>query len=98
MRRGALGKNSRDLLLINTVAPLLAAYARHTDDETYMERAITLLQSVAAEDNRITRQWKEWSVSPKDAFDSQSIISLYQAFCLKKKCLSCKIGAALMNQ
>lgn len=92
-----IGKSSVDLILINSVAPLLAAYAQYTDDNSYMEKSVRLLQSLIPEKNYITRHWKELGIKAKDAFDSQALIGLRNDFCLKKKCLSCKIGVSLIN-
>lgn len=92
-----LGKSSIDLIFINTVAPLLAAYSQYTDDHTYMDKAIALLQNVKPEKNHIITMWENLDFKAKDAFDSQALIGLRNEFCLKKKCLSCKIGVSLIN-
>ncbi|WP_420582441.1 DUF2851 family protein [Reichenbachiella sp.] len=92
-----IGKASIDLILINSVAPLLAAYAQYTDEENYMDKAVALLQSLPAEKNHIINGWLEMGLKANDAFDSQSLIGLRNDFCLKKKCLSCKIGVSLIN-
>lgn len=92
-----IGKSSVDLILINTVAPILAAYAQYTDNELYMEKAVNLLQNLKPEKNHIISMWKDLGLKAKDAFDSQSLIGLGNDFCLKKKCLSCKIGVSLIN-
>ena len=92
-----IGKSSVDLILINTVAPILAAYAQYTDNELYMEKAVNLLQNLKPEKNHIISMWKDLGLKAKDAFDSQSFIGLRNDFCLKKKCLSCKIGVSLIN-
>ena len=94
---GAIGKSSVDLILVNTIAPLLTAYAKYSGENSYLDKAVELLQSLKPEKNHIIRQWENLSVKPKDAFDSQSIIHLHNEFCLKKKCLSCKIGVNLLN-
>ncbi|SMD34098.1 Protein of unknown function [Reichenbachiella faecimaris] len=93
----SMGKSSIDLVLINTVAPLLAAYAQYTADEQCMAKAVHLLQSIKPEKNHIIGMWEGFGLKAKDAFDSQSLIGLRNDFCLKKKCLSCKIGVNLIN-
>jgi hypothetical protein len=85
------------VLLINTVAPLLAAYAQYSGEQSFMDKAVGLLQKLKPERNHITRRWEALSIEARDAFDSQSIINLNNEFCLKKKCLSCKIGVNLIN-
>lgn len=92
-----MGRSSIDLILINTVAPLLAAYSQYTDDSTYMDKAVHLLQNVKPEKNHIITLWKDLQLVANDAFDSQALMTLRNEFCLKKKCLSCKIGVNLIN-
>lgn len=92
-----MGKSSIDLILINTIAPLLAAYAQYTDDHRFMDKSVALLQSLKAEKNHIIRVWEQLGITAQDAFDSQALIGLRNDFCLKKKCLSCKIGVSLIN-
>ncbi|WP_422361301.1 DUF2851 family protein [Reichenbachiella sp.] len=92
-----IGKASIDLILINSVAPLLAAYAQYTDEGSYMDKAVDLLQDLVPERNHITNSWQELGLKAKNAFDSQALIGLRNDFCLKKKCLSCKIGVSLIN-
>lgn len=93
-----LGLDSARNLLINTAAPLLAAYGLYTDDESWIERAMELLQQLPAESNFILREWKALGFSPQHAFDSQALIELYNEFCQPKKCLQCSIGLQLIKR
>jgi hypothetical protein len=93
-----LGAASATNILINTVAPLLAAYAHHRDRSEYIDRAIALLEQLPPEKNTITGGWEELGLSIRSAFDSQASIELYNSFCTPKKCLSCQIGASLVGQ
>ncbi len=92
-----LGKNSAENIVINTVVPLLAAYAHHRGQPAYIDRAITLLEQLPAEKNRLTDGWDTLGLGIRTAFDSQAAIELYNEFCSVKKCLSCQIGAALLK-
>jgi hypothetical protein len=92
-----LGGESINSLIINTVAPVLVAYGKAKDDEQYIDRAVSILQDLPAETNRITRRWRELGLNVKNAFDSQAMVGLYNNFCLKRRCLDCKIGASLVN-
>lgn len=92
-----LGEASQYNLVINTVAPLLVAYGKETDDSRHVEQAATLLQHIPAEENRITRQWKETGMVAKNAFDSQGLIELHTNFCQRRLCLSCSIGSFLLK-
>lgn len=92
-----LGQNSAENLVINTVVPLLAAYAHHRGQPAYIDRAISLLEQLPAESNRLTEGWETLSLGIRTAFDSQAAIELYNEFCSAKKCLSCQIGASLLK-
>ena len=92
-----IGKTSIDNILINTIAPLLTAYGKVHDDESYIERAVALLQGVPAENNKITREWAQLSYKVNSAFDSQGLIELYNNFCLKRRCLECAVGSTIIQ-
>lgn len=93
-----LGKASAENLLINTAAPLLAAYGIYTDDESWIERAVQLLQQLPPESNRITDEWKALDLKPQHAYDSQAMIELYNEFCRPRKCLECVVGLDLLKR
>lgn len=96
-KRKGMGQSSKDVLIINTVAPLLATYSKSIDSQEYMDKAIDLLQAIKPEKNSIIKHWESLGLKAKDAFDTQSMLTLYNDFCKKKKCLSCKIGVSLIN-
>lgn len=93
-----MGKSSIENLLINTAVPLLAAYSQYTNESKYMDKALSILESINPEKNKITRMWEKLEVSINNSFESQALIELHNNYCLKKKCLSCKIGAGLISQ
>ncbi|WP_338874955.1 DUF2851 family protein [Spirosoma sp. SC4-14] len=93
----ALGMNSANNIIINTVVPLLAAYAHHRGQPAFLDRAIGLLEQLPAETNRLTELWDELGLGIQTAFDSQAAIELYNEFCSVKKCLNCQIGAAILR-
>lgn len=94
----ALGLNSAENIVINTVVPLLAAYAHHRGEPAYVDRAIRLLEQLPAEKNRLTEGWDTLGLGIQTAFDSQAAIELYNEFCSVKKCLNCQIGAGLLKK
>ncbi len=93
----SLGLNSAVNIVINTVVPLLAAYAHHRGQPAYIDRAIALLEQLPPEKNRLTDDWNTLGLGIRTAFDSQAAIELYNEFCTQKKCLSCQVGAGLMK-
>lgn len=92
-----MGDDSIVNLIINTVVPLLVAYGRYQDEQQYIDRAVSLLQEIPAENNKIVRAWKEIGISARSAFDSQALLELNNNFCMKRKCLVCNIGNSLLR-
>lgn len=92
-----LGRASAENIVINTAVPLLAAYAHHRAEPSYIDRAVALLEQLPAEQNHITADWDALGLSVRTAFDSQAVLELNNAFCAHKKCLSCQIGLALVR-
>ncbi len=91
------GEASRDNIVINTVAPLLVAYGQSHDNWSLVDRAVSVLQSIPAEKNRITRLWQNLGCDSKTAFDSQGLIELYNNYCQRRDCLNCAIGTAILK-
>ncbi|WP_298653846.1 DUF2851 family protein [uncultured Proteiniphilum sp.] len=95
---GQLGSASRQILLINTVAPMLFAYGKKTAAEIYCDRAIHLLESLKPEKNVIVSEFRKAGVIPRNAFDTQALIQLRKAYCDPRKCLFCRIGHTLLSR
>ena len=87
-----LSEASLNLLLINTVVPMLFAYGRHKQDEALTDRAFDFLEQLKAEDNHITRTWKEVGLAVDNAGDSQALIQLKNEYCDRRDCLRCRFG------
>jgi hypothetical protein len=94
---GGLGEESIENILINSVAPSLAAYATEKGEETFFERALNLLQQLKPESNSIITAWKELGLQAINAFDSQGLIEQMNSFCKKRNCLNCSVGTALIK-
>ena len=92
-----LGRSSIENIIINTVVPVWAAYGKLSDEQSYVDRAVQVLQQLPEEENKITRSWKNIGMTTQTAFDSQALIELYNSFCQQKSCLNCAIGASLMR-
>ncbi|HWB64809.1 MAG TPA: DUF2851 family protein [Chitinophagales bacterium] len=92
-----IGKATKDLLLINAVAPVLFAYGKYRDDETYCNKALQLLESCTAESNSIITGWNRVGVKVKNAADSQSLLQLKNEYCNKFRCLECAVGHKILK-
>lgn len=94
----ALGQTSAENIVVNTVVPLLAAYAHHRGEPAYIDRAISLLEQLPAEKNHLIDKWNTLGLGIRTAFDSQAAIELHNEFCTVKRCLSCQVGAELLKK
>lgn len=87
-----LSAASVDLLIINTVVPMLFAYGRYHMDDALCDRAFELLEKLKPEKNHIVDVWKGCGLDVKTAGDSQALIQLKKEYCDKRDCLRCRIG------
>lgn len=92
LRATGLSANSANLIIINTVVPLLYAYGQSRHMEVPQERAIALLQALPAENNFILRQWKACGLNVSSAADSQALIELKRNYCDRLDCLRCRFA------
>jgi hypothetical protein len=83
------------LLGINVVAPMLSAIGIHQSQQEYLQRAMDLLTSLDAEDNRIVRSWASMGIKSESALDSQGLLHLKTEYCDYHKCASCRWGVKL---
>ena len=95
---GGTSANSRNLIIINTIVPLLYAYGTHRSDEKLIQKAIALLEELPAEDNYILRQWKACGLNVDTAADSQALIQLKREYCDRKDCLRCRFAYEFLKR
>jgi len=87
-----LGKQSRNLIIINTLIPLIYSYGLLRDNEKLKLKAIKWLETLPYENNAIIKLWKNNGINSKSAFESQALIHLTNNYCNTKRCLHCRIG------
>ncbi|NJL75317.1 MAG: DUF2851 family protein [Saprospiraceae bacterium] len=92
-----LGKNTVDLLLINTIAPFLFLYGSQRGITAVRDRAIQLLEQIPPEKNSIIEGWQHLNLPSTSAYHSQALIQLKNEYCTPKRCLTCAIGHALLR-
>lgn len=92
LRVPGLSKGAVNLIIINTIVPVLSAYAQSHWEEELRERAISFLEELKAEDNYILRQWRDCGLQVGTAADSQALIQLKKEYCDRKDCLRCRFG------
>ena len=92
------GESALNILLINTVVPLLFAYGKRKKLPEYCQRAITLLESIPPEHNHIVSMFVRAGIPVYNASDTQALIQLKREYCEKRKCLYCRIGFRLLKR
>ena len=97
VKSATLGKDTIDLILINTIAPLLFLYGKKTGNEQFCIQAVDLLEHLEPENNTIIRKWVSLGISAKHAGDSQALIELKKHYCSNKRCLECSVGFGILK-
>ncbi|MEO0338374.1 MAG: DUF2851 family protein [Bacteroidota bacterium] len=92
-----IGKNTIDLIIINTIIPFLFLYGKLRDLPVFKDRAMDLLALVKSENNKIIREWGNRGIASENAFDSQGLLHLYKHYCSQKRCLDCAVGVELLK-
>lgn len=92
-----IGSESINNLIINTVVPLLICYGKTKDAQRYTDQALDILHAVPSEKNSIVELWKKLGVNSKSAFYSQALLELHNNYCIRRRCLDCSIGFAIIQ-
>jgi hypothetical protein len=89
-----LGRQAIDLIIINTVIPLLFAFGKLRGKPLFQQKAIDWLGELPPESNRIVKEWEApgIGISALSAADSQGLVYLKKHYCDHRKCLCCRIG------
>ena len=96
--RKSLGKATKDLIMINAIAPLFFAKGLAQHQQSLKEKAITVLEGVQSERNRIIKRWSSLGMHSNSAADSQALLQLKKHSCDQHQCISCPIGHKVMSQ
>jgi hypothetical protein len=93
----SLGKDTVNLLIINTIAPFLFLYGKTRDEEEFKDKAVSILEQIAPEKNTIIEGWQDLGVEINSAAQTQSLIQLKNKYCNAQKCMQCAVGIAIMK-
>lgn len=88
----SLSTATKDLVIINSVVPLLFAYGRYKADERMCQKAIELLEQLKPESNSVIDTWREAGIESRSAAESQALLQLTTRYCEPKDCLHCRFG------
>jgi len=93
-----IGNTTINIILINVVIPFIFVYGKEKNLAEFTDKALNFLEQINAENNSITKYWKTLNIAYGSAFDTQALIELHNEYCLKNKCLNCRIGNKLINK
>jgi hypothetical protein len=91
------GNDAINTLIINAVVPFQFIYGLMTGNDLLKERAISFLNMLPPERNRIVRRWDQIGIKADSAFISQGILQLNNLYCARKRCLACSIGMRVIT-
>lgn len=94
----SMGSTRIQLLFINCISPMLFVYGKYKSQTAFIDKAISILESIPAETNSIIKQWKNHGIEPQNAMESQALIYLKKVYCDQYKCVSCHIGHQLLSK
>jgi hypothetical protein len=92
-----LSAATQDLILINTIVPILFSYSFYTDDESMRMYALQLLEHANAENNKTIRQWNKSGIKIQNALQSQALLELKNEYCESLQCEKCLIGMKVIQ-
>ena len=93
-----LGLSAINIILINTVVPILFVYGKKKNQKQHIEKAFQLLEAIKPENNYIVNSFVRTGIKVSHAGDSQALIQLKKEYCEQKKCIFCRIGHKLLNK
>ncbi|MBP5680121.1 MAG: DUF2851 family protein [Bacteroidales bacterium] len=92
-----IGTQTANSIIINAIIPILISYGQWSADSDLCDRAIELLESLPAENNRYIDYWSQAGIQSNNAFDTQALLHLYREYCEPHKCINCRIGCWLIK-
>jgi len=96
-KRKPLSVSFFELLIINTVVPFKFAYAKSIGLDN-SEELIALMQQVGPENNAIMDKFRQFSMAPQSAYDTQSLLQLKNEYCNHKRCMQCAFGLEILKR
>lgn len=97
-RKGVLGKNAIELLIINTFVVFQELILRQRKNLKSDQHNVELLDHCGFENNFKTRFFSSVGKQGMTARHSQGFIQLYDDLCSHKKCMQCAIGRSSVRE
>ncbi len=91
------GDGSIDILLINTVLPMIFIYSKSKGLDELTNEVLKLYSELKPEKNSIITTWNGLNIKSENAADSQALLQLKSNYCDLNKCLTCSIGNSIIK-
>ncbi|WP_276481293.1 DUF2851 family protein [Paraflavitalea pollutisoli] len=93
-----LGESMIRNVIINTIVPMVFAYGYLRKEQPFKDKALQWLNELQAEENQVTRSFRQCGVNATNAFESQALLELKAHYCDQKRCLDCAVGNVLLKK
>lgn len=93
-----LGQQMIYHLIVNAFIPLLFAYASINKNQSLLQRVVSWLHNMSAEQNQIIRHFANIGLRATNAGEAQALLHLKKEYCDAKKCLDCAVGASILKR
>ena len=93
-----VGKDTIDLIMINTVAPYLYTFGTVHSKKELADHAMAFLSQLAPESNSILRNFSYFGIEFSNAMQTQGGLELKKNWCDRQRCLDCEIGQELLKK
>ncbi len=93
-----LGLASINIILINTIIPMIFVFGIMKNKYILQERALKWLSEMNPESNSIVREFKSVGLTGENAMQTQAMLQLKDNYCVKKRCLNCRFGHLLLKR
>jgi len=97
VREKMMGTQMVNNIIINGIIPLLYTYGKIISDPAILSKAISWLEEMPAEQNKLMQGWQRIGIAVKKAANSQALTELKKKFCDQRKCLECDVGKRLLS-
>lgn len=91
------GSRFLDTIIINTMIPLILAYATHAGDQGLQQKVIAWSSGMHAEDNSVLSGFRRSGVHATTMAQGQGLLQLHSSYCSQFRCLECAIGRFLLT-
>ncbi len=92
-----LGKTSCELIIANAIVPFIFTMAQRRGQTEIQSEVLKLLSGLSVEHNSLLTHWRAAGVMADNEGEAQALVYLTQNYCVRSKCLHCRIGHLVIN-